>query len=224
MTPILRVLLKHGIGNTITITPVTLEIMITHTIGIDKSSYGESSCCQTQTPTNYATSTGHPVTSSQYQNASNFGDRNQYYSTPQYHTSSQSNAPSRTSQFNTQNANDLAGYSNYQQSCTQVRNNNPGCTCVGQREKVQVEKYDDQKLDLEDYLTHFEMVANLKKWNDREKAQRLVINLRGSAQTLLGGLTLNQLNYFNALKGAAPRFPSEDKERLLSEILRSCQN
>jgi hypothetical protein len=24
--------------------------------------------------------------------------------------------------------------------------------------------------------------------------------------------------------GAAPRFPSEDKERLLSEILRSCQN
>jgi hypothetical protein len=26
------------------------------------------------------------------------------------------------------------------------------------------------------------------------------------------------------VKGAAPRFPSEDKERLLSEILRSCQN
>jgi hypothetical protein len=25
-------------------------------------------------------------------------------------------------------------------------------------------------------------------------------------------------------KGAAPRFPSEDKERLLSEILRSCGN
>jgi hypothetical protein len=28
----------------------------------------------------------------------------------------------------------------------------------------------------------------------------------------------------HTLKGAAPRFPSEDKERLLSEILRSCQN
>jgi hypothetical protein len=26
------------------------------------------------------------------------------------------------------------------------------------------------------------------------------------------------------IKGAAPRFPSEDKERLLPEILRSCRN
>ena len=36
MTPILRVLLEHGLGNKITITQVTLEIMITHIIGIDK--------------------------------------------------------------------------------------------------------------------------------------------------------------------------------------------
>jgi hypothetical protein len=34
-----------------------------------------------------------------------------------------------------------------------------------------------------------------------------------------------QQNVMGDLKGlAAPRFPSEDKERLLSETLRSCQN
>lgn len=60
-------------------------------------------------------------------------------------------------------------------------------------------KYDDQKWDLDDYMTHFEMVANLKKWNDVEKAQRLVINLRGSAQKLLGGLTLGQQSDYNTI-------------------------
>jgi hypothetical protein len=117
------------------------------------------------------------------------------------------------SQRSVQNASDLAGHSNYQQPCTQVRNNNSGCTCVGQKENVQVEKYDDQKWDLEDYLTHFEMVANLNEWNDRDKAQRLVINLRGSIQKLLGGLTLNQLNDFNALKQELyQRFSPRERE------------
>jgi hypothetical protein len=35
---------------------------------------------------------------------------------------------------------------------------------------------------------------------------------------------LARVNLYCILKGAAPRFPSEEKDRLLSEILRSCQN
>lgn len=87
------------------------------------------------------------------------------------------------------------------------------CTYVGQKEKAQVEKYDDQKWDLDDYMTHFEMVANLNKWNDVEKAQRLVINLRGSAQRLLGGLTLGQLSDYNTIKQELyQRFSPRERE------------
>lgn len=188
-----------------------------------------SSGYQTQNQGSHAYSTGYPVSSSQYQNASNFVEQTPYHSTTQVNATSYTNDPYQNPHYNAQisntypqsqiapqrsvhNASNLA-YQPVQNSNVQAQTNTPFCMCVGQKEKVQVEKYDDQKWDLDDYMTHFEMVANLNKWNDVEKAQRLVINLRGSAQRLLGGLTLGQLSDYNTIKQELyQRFSPRERE------------
>ena len=48
--------------------------------------------------------------------------------------------------------------------------------------------------DFKDYILHFEQVAIWNKWSDTEKAQQLVMCLRGQAQNILSDLTLGKMN------------------------------
>jgi hypothetical protein len=61
------------------------------------------------------------------------------------------------------------------------------------------DKFDGETTDWRDYLVHFENVANWNRWSGIEKAQQLVMSLRGSAQRLLSDLNPGQINNYSYL-------------------------
>ena len=54
-------------------------------------------------------------------------------------------------------------------------------------------------------ILHFEKVAIWNKWSDIEKAQQLVMCLRGQAQNILSDLTLGQMNKYSEVRAAVER-------------------
>ena len=50
------------------------------------------------------------------------------------------------------------------------------------RKTMQVDTYNDESTAFQDYIAHFELVAEWNHWTDKEKAIQLGANLRGVAQ------------------------------------------
>ena len=61
------------------------------------------------------------------------------------------------------------------------------------------DKFDGQSVEWRDYQIHFENVAKWNNWDEIEKAQQLVMSLRGSAQKLLSDLNPYQINSYTYL-------------------------
>ena len=59
--------------------------------------------------------------------------------------------------------------------------------------------------DFKDFILHFEQVAIWNEWSDIEKAQQLVMCLRGQAQNILSDLTLGQMNKYSEVRAAVER-------------------
>lgn len=51
------------------------------------------------------------------------------------------------------------------------------------------EKFDGRSIDWQDYIISFEQVADWNGWNERERAQQLIMSLKGNAQKLLSECT-----------------------------------
>ena len=73
-----------------------------------------------------------------------------------------------------------------------------------ERKPKEPQTYDGTS-DFKDYILHFEQVAIWNKWSDIEKAQQLVMCLRGQAQTILSDLTLEQMNKYSDVRAAFER-------------------
>ena len=50
--------------------------------------------------------------------------------------------------------------------------------------QIDPDKFDGRAVEWRDYIVHFEQVSTWNGWSDSEKAQQLVISLRGQAQKL----------------------------------------
>ena len=73
-----------------------------------------------------------------------------------------------------------------------------------ERKPKEPQTYDGTS-DFKDYILHFEQVAVWNKWSDIEKAQQLVMCLRGQAQKILPDLTLDQVNEYSEVRAAVER-------------------
>ena len=58
------------------------------------------------------------------------------------------------------------------------------------------DKFDGESIEWRDYIVHFEKVAIWNQWDDVEKAQQLLMSLRGPAQKLLSDLNPNLLDNY----------------------------
>ncbi|KAH3889766.1 hypothetical protein DPMN_013829 [Dreissena polymorpha] len=67
------------------------------------------------------------------------------------------------------------------------------------RKAKEPEKFDGQSADCGDYIVHFENVAHWNDWDNLEKAQQLIMSLKGNAQKLLSDLQLSQMNSYSYL-------------------------
>lgn len=79
---------------------------------------------------------------------------------------------------------------------------------------VEPDKFDPNTTEWTNYMAYFEHVAHWNKWNDGEKAQRLIMCLRGSAQKILSELTYHQCtNYITLTHVLNLRFNPQERER-----------
>lgn len=62
------------------------------------------------------------------------------------------------------------------------------------------EKFDGISTDRQDYIISFEQVADWNNWNERERAQQLIMCLKGNAQKLLSECTRTDLQNYQRLK------------------------
>ncbi|KAH3876953.1 hypothetical protein DPMN_000806 [Dreissena polymorpha] len=67
------------------------------------------------------------------------------------------------------------------------------------RKAKEPEKFDGQSADWRDYIVHFENVAHWNDWDNLEKAQQLIMSLKGNAQKLLSDLQPSQMNNYSYL-------------------------
>ena len=75
-----------------------------------------------------------------------------------------------------------------------------------------------------DYLTQFEMVADLNGWNDEVKAMELATSLRGNAQSVLTDLSVTDRRNFGSLVTAlANRFEPINQNEIYRVQLKSRQ-
>jgi hypothetical protein len=89
----------------------------------------------------------------------------------------------------------------------------------------EVSKYSG-KSDLEDYLCHFQAVAEWNGWDYREKGLQLAINLTGEAMEVMAGLLrVQQYNYDELRQALANRFCPVGRESHYSHQLmnRKCE-
>ncbi|KAL4218975.1 hypothetical protein ACF0H5_021561 [Mactra antiquata] len=68
------------------------------------------------------------------------------------------------------------------------------------RKQFQPDKFDGKSTEWRDYIVHFESVSNWNGWGTSEKAQQLVMSLRGTAQKLLCELTPELTSDYDKLK------------------------
>ena len=74
----------------------------------------------------------------------------------------------------------------------------------------------------QDYLTHFELCADLNRWSEEQKAIYLAVSLRGAAQELLCNLTSEDRRSYTVLvRNLAARFGSESQTELFRTQLKS---
>ena len=81
----------------------------------------------------------------------------------------------------------------------------PANSCRMMKQKPKEPQTYDGTSDFKDYILHFEQVAIWNKWSDIEKAQQLVMCLRGQAQNILSDLTLGQMNKYSEVRAAVER-------------------
>ena len=81
----------------------------------------------------------------------------------------------------------------------------PANSCLMMERKPKEPQTYDGTSDFKDYILHFEQVAIWNKWSDIEKAQQLVMCLRGQAQTILPDLTFDQMNKYSEVRAAVER-------------------
>lgn len=75
-----------------------------------------------------------------------------------------------------------------------------------------------------DYKTHFDMCAELNKWDNRQKGLYLAVSLRGQAQGVLGNLPVEERNHFDKLsKALAERFSPDSQTELYRAQLKERQ-
>ena len=68
------------------------------------------------------------------------------------------------------------------------------------RKPKEPDTFDGNKVEWNDYVCHFEQVAEWNEWNDHEKALQLAMSLRGVAQRVLGELPREILCHYETLK------------------------
>lgn len=68
------------------------------------------------------------------------------------------------------------------------------------RKSKEPDTFDGNKVEWNDYVCHFEQVAQWNEWNDHEKALQLAMSLRGVAQRVLGELPREILCRYETLK------------------------
>ena len=75
-----------------------------------------------------------------------------------------------------------------------------------------------------EFISHFEICADLNEWNNRQKAQYLSVSLRGAACQLLRTLTpLKRQNYRELVNALSRRFNPENQTELFRAELRNFQ-
>ena len=85
------------------------------------------------------------------------------------------------------------------------------------RKQRDPDRYDGRE-DLEDYIQHFENVAQWNKWNKEEMAIQLTMCLRGAAQRVLYGLPHEErYNYQELIKTLKKRFDPEGPQFAVQE-------
>lgn len=74
------------------------------------------------------------------------------------------------------------------------------------------------KSNLEDWLVHFRMVAEMNEWSYEESGRQLAISLRGGALEVLRDLPADEVKDFDAIvRILKRRFEPEDREDLIKE-------
>lgn len=87
---------------------------------------------------------------------------------------------------------------------------------IRRREK-EPQTFDGKTIDWQDYLVHFEQVAEWNEWNNIEKAKQIVMSLRGPAQKILSTLNKQDLgNYIKIRDSLGSRFNPKEREAAYS--------
>ena len=73
------------------------------------------------------------------------------------------------------------------------------------RKEREPDKFDDKTWDWDDYVAHFMSVARWNRWTEDEMAAQLAMSLRGSARTILGNMSEQEICNFQLLKAALTR-------------------
>ncbi|KAL3862063.1 hypothetical protein ACJMK2_038690 [Sinanodonta woodiana] len=74
----------------------------------------------------------------------------------------------------------------------------------------------------QDYLVHFELVAEINQWDDHQKALELATSLRGAAQGVLSDLHPDmRRNYRSLVNALASRFEPENQSELYRAQIKS---
>ncbi|XP_071139789.1 uncharacterized protein [Mytilus edulis] len=81
------------------------------------------------------------------------------------------------------------------------------------RREKEPQSFDGKTIDWQDYLVHFEQVAEWNEWNDLERAKQIVMSIRGPAQKILSTLSKQDLGNYNKIKESLNnRFNPREKE------------
>ena len=75
-----------------------------------------------------------------------------------------------------------------------------------------------------DYKTHFDMYAELNRWDTRQEGLYLAVSLRGQAQGVFGILPVEERNHFDKLsKALAERFSPDIQTELYRAQLKEAR-
>lgn len=68
------------------------------------------------------------------------------------------------------------------------------------RKEKEPQTFDGKNSDWQDYIVHFEQVADWNEWTDQDKAKQVVMSLRGPAQKILSNLSKQELGCYEKIK------------------------
>ena len=88
------------------------------------------------------------------------------------------------------------------------------------RKTMKVDTYNGESTALQDYIAHFELVAEWNHWTDKEKAIQLGASLRGVAQKVLGDAPMiDRLDYDKIKTALEYRFAPRDRQAIFKTEL-----